>query len=231
MSDEYPLNIYFAGDLFTHKDLAGNALLAEAISELSDQRFCSVLPQNLAHPERSPRQLRDQNLMNLLESDLALFGFDGSELDAGTVVEYMFAKFADIPSVIVRSDFRTGVGDAKEFPWNLMACFYPRTEVEVIDAMSIYQNIFTEFPITQASDMLIEKRSSDVAKTMVRVIAQAVVDAFDRVLSEPSRMTSEQADVVYAWLASMPAFQMDDARATSILAQALQRKRDKGLLN
>ncbi|MBC2596215.1 nucleoside 2-deoxyribosyltransferase [Ruficoccus amylovorans] len=230
MANTPSLNIYFAGELFTHKDLAGNALLAEAISDLSDQRYCSVLPQNLARPGSTPRQLRDYNLLNLLECDLALFCFDGDDLDSGTVVEYMMAKFADIPTVIVRSDFRTGVGDAKDYPWNLMACFYPRTEVEIIDAMSIYQNIFKEFPLTEAADMLIERRSSDVAKTLVRVIAQAVVDAFDRVLETPSRMTPDQAEAVYAWLVQMPGFGEDIEHIRQVLSNALQRKRKRGLL-
>lgn len=230
MVEEHPLNIYFAGELFTHKDLAGNAMLAEAISELSDQRYCCVLPQNLAHPDRSPRELRDQNLLNLLESDLALFSFDGAELDAGTLVEYLFAKFADIPSAIVRTDFRTGMGDAVDYPWNLMVCFFPRTEVEIIDAMSVYQNIFKEFPITEASDMMIEKRSSDVAKTMVRVIAQAVIDAFDRVREKPNLMTAEQSEAIYGWLATMPGFEMEPGRAGQILKQALARKRERGLI-
>jgi hypothetical protein len=35
-----------------------------------------------------------------------LFLYNGTELDSGTVVEFMFSKFADIPSVIVRTDFR-----------------------------------------------------------------------------------------------------------------------------
>jgi len=43
-SDDHPLNIYFAGELFTHKDLVGNALLAEAIAELSEQRYCTPRP-------------------------------------------------------------------------------------------------------------------------------------------------------------------------------------------
>jgi len=42
----------------------------------------------------------------LLNCDLALFNFDGPELDLGTVVEFLFAKFADIPALILRMDFR-----------------------------------------------------------------------------------------------------------------------------
>jgi len=231
MPEEHSLNIYFAGELFTHKDLAGNALLAEAISDLSEQRYCCVLPQNLSRPDSQPHQLRDQNILNLLESDLALFCFDGTELESGLVAEYLIAKFADIPSVIVRTDFRFGAAHREDdFPWNPMVCFYPRTEVEIIDAMSVYQNIFQEFPWTDAADMLIEKRCSDVAKTMVRVVSQAVVDAFDRVLESSPRMEAAQAEAVYSWLALMPGFQMDTERAKNVMKQALARKRARGLL-
>ena len=50
-----------------------------------------------------PHSIRDSDLRELLSCDLALFTYDGAELDAGTVVEYMIAKVADIPSVIVRT--------------------------------------------------------------------------------------------------------------------------------
>ena len=43
----------------------------------------------------------------MIECDLALFNFDGTELDSGTVVEFILAKFLDVPSVIMRSDLRS----------------------------------------------------------------------------------------------------------------------------
>ena len=43
--------------------------------------------------------------------DLCILNYDGPELDSGTVVEFMVSKFADIPSVIVRTDFRNA-GDS-----------------------------------------------------------------------------------------------------------------------
>lgn len=225
------LNIYFAGELFTHKDLAGNAMLAEDIAELSEQRYCSVLPQNFEQRENNPKRIRDQDLMNLIESDLALFCFDGTELDSGTVVEFMVAKFADIPCVIVRTDYRSkSIGDQADFPWNLMASFYPRSEVEVIDAMGIYQNIFKEFPLVEIGDVLIEKRSSDVAQTMVRVLAQAIVDAFDRVLEQNPVLPAASAEVIYDWLARFAGFSIGDEAAVSQLKRALERKRQRGLL-
>lgn len=225
------LNIYFAGELFTHKDLAGNAMLAEAIADLSDQRYCSVLPQNFEQRGCSPHEIRDQDLLNLLESDLALFCFDGTELDAGTVVEFMTAKFADIPAVILRTDYRSqGIGDQNNHPWNLMVSAYPRSQVEIIDAMGIYQGIFKEFPLTDAADVLIEKRSSDVAHTMVRVIGQAIVDAFDRVLKERPLLPAQSAEVIYDWLARFAGFARGAEHIRPQLLRALQRKRDRGLL-
>ena len=49
--------------------------------------------------------------MGLMRSDVAMFAFDGIELDSGTVVEFMAAKMLDIPSVVYRSDFRGGSGE------------------------------------------------------------------------------------------------------------------------
>lgn len=226
-----PLNIYFAGELFTHKDLAGNAMLAEAISELSEHRYCSVLPQNFEQRHIEARRIRDQDLLNLLESDLALFCFDGTELDSGTVVEFMTAKFADIPSVVLRTDYRSkGVGDQEDYPWNLMASFYPRSEVEVLDAMGIYQKIFKEFPLTDAGDILIEKRSSDVAQTMIQVVAQAIVDAFDRVLEQRPVLPAASAEAVYDWLGRFAGYADGDERTVQRLKNALERKRSRRLL-
>ena len=39
--------IYFAGELFDHKHLIGNALLAAHIERLSNGRYRCVLPQDL----------------------------------------------------------------------------------------------------------------------------------------------------------------------------------------
>src|SRR5271157_2971424 len=69
------------------------------------------------------RPARDGRM--LVGSDLALFSFDGPDLDSGTVAEFMLAKFADIPSVILRSD-RRGASDRSP-QWNPMANYFPRT--------------------------------------------------------------------------------------------------------
>lgn len=98
---------YHAGPLFTQGDLLTNVLLSRAIIRQSRNKFVPMLPQDLEQRgDVTPQSIRDKDIRALLSCDLALFTYDGAELDSGTVVEYMIAKFADIPSVILRSDFR-----------------------------------------------------------------------------------------------------------------------------
>ena len=102
---------YFGGELFSTKHLLGNALLAESIFTRSGGRFVAVLPQNIEQQregDTSPHAIRDADIQALLACDLGLFHYDGPELDSGTVVEFMMAKFADLPAVILRTDFRRG---------------------------------------------------------------------------------------------------------------------------
>lgn len=137
MTDMEPKSIYLAGCLFDLRHLAGNALLGEAIEKVSKGRYKVYLPQDYEPESLGAKAIRDSDLKALLDCDLALFQFDGTELDSGTVVEFMTAKFADLPSVLLRTDFRKG-GDRNEDPWNLMCSFYPRTASLVVDGMHMY---------------------------------------------------------------------------------------------
>ena len=93
----------------------------------------------------SPLEIRDNDFRLLLESQLALFNFDGTELDSGTVVEFMAARFLQIPCVLFRTDFRSaGDQNADGEAWNLMCSGYPRTKVRFIGAMESYQRVFRE---------------------------------------------------------------------------------------
>jgi nucleoside 2-deoxyribosyltransferase len=81
------------------------------------------LPQDFDPRGTTPRTIRDHHIRSLVGCDLALFSFDGPDLDSGTLAEFMIAKFADIPSVILRSDRRGAGGRTSQ--WNPMANFYP----------------------------------------------------------------------------------------------------------
>lgn len=212
-----PRTIYLAGELFSVKHLAGNASLADHISALSAGRFRCILPQDLPQGASS-RALRDQDLRALLACDAALFHYDGLELDSGTVVEYLFAKFADMPAVLVRSDFRHA-GDQREGdPWNLMNSFYPRTSTVWINSMEIYHERLRE-GLTPAA----------AAEAVTRHVAGHVCAALDLVLALPPVLPRGIGPAVYEWLALMPGFD-DLPGARQEAARLHQDKVAKGLL-
>ena len=213
-----PLSIYLAGELFSAKHLAGNASLARHIGEASAGRFRCVLPQDFDQAGGTARDIRDADLRALLECDAALFHYDGLELDSGTVVEYLFAKFADIPSVLLRTDFRHA-GDQKEGdPWNLMSSFYPRTEIVRLDAMAIYQ-----------AALRVESGVSErAAAAMTKQIAGEACAALEKVLATPGLLPREMGAAVYAWLDLMTGSPVPAGSAPGL--ELFRAKVGKGLL-
>lgn len=226
--------IYFGGELFSSKHLFGNAVLAEAIFKLSQGRYVPILPQNLEQREVTAQGVRDQDLRTLLECDLGLFNYDGPELDSGTVVEFMVAKFADLPSVLLRSDFRNGgdqqggTGDA----WNLMSSFYPRTRVVQLDSMALYKHHFARGgqATSDPAALLERNESAHAGQSMITQIAQDVIAALDAVLAMPPVLPMNLAESVYHWLALMPGLAgLSEDNIQSALSLCKQ-KRAKGLL-
>jgi len=224
-----PNTFYFAGDLFDSKHLVGNALLAEEIHRQSDGALLPVLPQNLEQRETSAHSIRDNDILCLLDCDLALFHFDGSELDSGTVVEFMFAKFADIPSVVVRSDFRAK-GDQEMHPWNLMASFYPRTEVVLLDAMALYQKALRPQEDDGPAEFMKEGLSRRRSEGLLVEVSERVVEAFGKVTAQAPVLPPDQAETVFDWIAKMPGFRNGYTGQRDRIAAALRRKVEKNLL-
>ena len=186
-----PYTIYFAGHLFDHKDLAGNALLASHIDSGSQGRYQCILPQDLEQRGIGPMGIRDQDLRAVMECDLSLFNFDGAELGSGAVVEYMYAKMLDIPTVILRTDFRHGGDqDAGGDPWNLMVSFYPRTRILHLDGMQWYQEA-----LAQGGD------ATAVADRYQRRIATEVITLLDEVRGDSPIMEGGRpgAEIAYRW--------------------------------
>lgn len=218
MVSSQPLSVYLAGELFSSKHLAGNAALAQKISEASGGRFRCVLPQDFDQTSSHARDIRDADLRALLACDAALFHYDGLELDSGTVVEYLFAKFADIPSVLLRTDFRHA-GDQKEGdPWNLMSSFYPRTEIVRLDAMALYHAGLRE----EDGD------SERAAAGMTARIATETCAALEKVLAVPAVLPRALGEAVYAWLDLMPGSGSPESGARAL--ELFRAKVGKGLL-
>ncbi len=219
--------IYFAGELFDHKHLIGNALLAAHIERLSNGRYRCVLPQDLEQTDSRAVDIRNQDLIGVATCDLALFNFDGSDLDSGTVVEFVYAKLLDIPAVILRTDFRGGGDqDTDGDAWNLMASFYPRTRNVTLNAMAWYQEERRE------SDM-----AADAGARYCDRIARAVLDALDAVRAESPQLGAAPDGVehLYRWALSFPGSGLAERMAANdSLENAVHRlvgdKLAKGLL-
>ncbi|WP_052361966.1 nucleoside 2-deoxyribosyltransferase [Geminisphaera colitermitum] len=232
--------VYFGGELFSLKHILGNAYLAEEIYERSHGRFLCRLPQDIEFRNKRPKTIRDKDLLALIESDLALFNFDGTELDGGTLVEFMFAKFADIPAVILRSDIRASGDQPGGAPWNLMASFWPRTVSVVIPSLALYKTAQKQRshrtavrppPASSATDDIVVRlaglHSSATAQRMCEVIADKIVTALDKATRLSPTMPKHLREEVYQWLARMPGLDGKEKvlrkHFESILAQKVRR--------
>lgn len=216
------LSIYFAGDIFDHKDLVGNALLARHIETQSGQRYRCVLPQNLEQASNRAVAIRNQDLLQVMHCDLALFNFDGDDLDSGTVVEFMLAKMLDIPSLIVRSDFRSAGDQNKDGDdWNLMVSFYPRARKFQFNAMAWFQGAHRD--------------GDDPAQTLDGLyvpLSRDIVSELDAVCREPSLLGGdlERALQLYRWAYAFPGSGLADDLDEDALDSLLHRKLALGLL-
>lgn len=208
---------YNGGELFSLKHLLGNAKLCDDIFTISKGKYEPLLPQDLPTPDLDPRAIRDADLLALLSSDLALFHFDGSDLDSGTVLEFLFAKCADIPCVLLRSDFRSA-GDNSHAPWNLMVDGFPRTNNIILNSLTLYKHH------AKASH-----NSVDRALLATREVATSVIDSFDELLTRAPVLSKTLRHAVYEWLSIMPDFKAPHDTANQIKS-ILSRKIKNGLL-
>ena len=221
--------VYIAGELFSLKHLIGNAWLAEAIYEKSHGRFRGVLPQDFVELRgRSGRAIRDYNLRALVACDLALFNFDGTDLDSGTVIEFMFAKFADIPSVLLRTDIRNA--DHREDPWNLMASYFPRTSSVILPALFDYRGALQRGQRREHALHLAGQQSSAAAQVVCEKVAAQCVRAFDRVLAVQPVMPKHLREEAYQWLALAPALRGTEKDLRKEFERHLERKVERELL-
>ena len=190
------LNVYFAGALYSHKDLIGNAIVAEAINRLSAGRYRCLVPQDMEQSSARAMDIRDQDLKAVIESDLAIFNFDGTDLDSGTVVEFVTAKNLDLPSVLVRTDFRVaGDQDKDGEPWNLMCSFFPRTQVTCINGMLWYH---------EAGE--IDGGELARAARLCERIAKTLIDEMDAAFAQPPIAPFDRAALLtrYHWALTNP---------------------------
>jgi len=156
----------------------------------------------------SAQDIGDKDIVTLIGCDLALFNFDGPELDSGTVSEFMFAKFADIPSLLLRTDFRRG-GDQGIDPWNLMMSFYPRTRTLCLNSMEIYKEALSAgLAAVPAGQNLVEE------------VAKAAVKELELLSKMTPAIRNELAEPVFRWLSKMPGFHSSESEEKVMTALA-----------
>lgn len=219
-SETKPFTVYLAGDLWTHKDLIGNALLGEYIKKVSRGRYECVLPQDLEEPVQRTVDIRNLDLKHVMTCDMAIFNFDGANLDAGTVVEFMYAKMLDVPCLILRTDFRSaGEGGPDQDPWNLMATHWPRTQVLKLHGMVDYQK---------------SKVAKDLGKTiknLYRKMASQIIEGLDLARMEKPLVTDPaRLHTLYDWAVQCPGAGYSDLFSKSEVKELLSKKVAKGLL-
>ena len=215
--------IYFAGALFDHKELIGNAILASYINKLSKEKYRCVLPQDLEQSTNRAVDIRNQDLSCVLACDLAIFNFDGTELDSGTVVEFLYAKTLDIPAIIIRSDIR-GSGDQNREgdPWNLMASFYPRTRKLEFNAMEWYQREINS--LSGGQDIF------DTADRLYKKIANSVITELDIVIQDSPLLSTDQGQAfnLYGWASVFPGSGLTEIAPN--IDDIIISKKNKGLI-
>lgn len=220
--------VYFGGELFSLKHLIGNAWLAEAIYEKSHGKFRCLLPQDFVVTRRSARAVRDYSLRALVACDLALFNFDGPDLDSGTIVEFMMAKFADVPTVLLRTDVRPA-GDTKSEPWNLMATGFPRTTAVVVGSLPQYRARVQRRRLDDAL-RLAGQHGSAAAQLVCEQTAAQCVRAFERVLATEPTIPKYLREEAYQWLAQFPAIRGKQKALRKEFEHYLEAKVEKELL-
>jgi nucleoside 2-deoxyribosyltransferase len=215
-----PFSIYFAGDLWSHKDLIGNAILADYIEKVSKGRYRVVLPQNLEQSTNRSVDIRNQDLKQVMTCDMAIFNFDGSELDSGTVVEFMYAKMLDVPCVILRTDFRSsGEGGQDQDPWNLMATHWPRTKVIKLNGMAEYQGSRVPGTLARTIEKLYRKMSAQI------------IESLDEVRKDkPLISNAAQLATLFHWAVESPGAGYGELFSQGEVQQVLAAKMAKGLL-
>ena len=176
------MRIYHAGDLFDFKHLSGNRLLSDAVQKVSHGFYQTILPQDTEGNRLRNTSIRNGDLELVMSCHLALFNFDGTDLDSGTVVEFMITKMLDIPCVLLRTDFRNaGDQTVSSDPWNLMCSDYPRSLTVRIHAMNLYHQYVS---------------GPDGLSAYLGEIATQVISGFDRVRTMPSLF---QGDLAMNW--------------------------------
>lgn len=229
MKKQSSLAVYFSGGTTGFAHLLGHAGLAEAVYEKSHGRYLCRLPQDFAPRASHSRFARDQRLRALLGCDAGLFCLDGAAPDGVTAAEFMFAKFADLPAVVLRD---TAAGGSR-VPLGQPTDFCPRTVTLSLDSLRAYRALQTGRRPRRAPDeitRLAGQHASATAAHLCDQVAVGVVRALDKAVALDPVMPRYLREEVYIWLALMLGLRGKARDLRKEFEHHLERKVKRGLL-
>lgn len=214
-----PISIYWAGGLFDFKELLGNLQLGTAVEEVSNGKYKVIFPQNgESETSRDIQVIRNQDLLAVLQSDVIVANFDGTELDSGTVVEFCFAKALDIPAVLLRTDFRN-CGDSEDAPWNLMCAGWQRSNTLWINSMEEYHRFLQD-----------SGKQAALIADWPHAMAKKIIQTLDDVISQPAWLPFEQAMEHYRRTIKSAGSDLEKMIPDQTLKDILEKKHRHGML-
>ncbi|MCB2178614.1 nucleoside 2-deoxyribosyltransferase [bacterium] len=232
-----PYTIYSAGGLFMQHELATNVLIKEAVWRLSDGKFQLNLPQSREMQELDQDNIeayiRNDDLLQVITADILLARFDGLELDSGTVVEYMMAKFLGKPTVILRTDFRSVSFLPECEPYNSMVKNWPRTVEIHLHSYMIWAGLMQEEHQVLGDNPPPQsklKTELDLVQKSVDEIAIKIIAGIETVLEMESPYPPEYQEVVYQAARYSLGCGFDQMLTANELEQTIQRFRKNGTL-
>jgi nucleoside 2-deoxyribosyltransferase len=219
--------IYSAGGLFTQDELATNVMIKEAVWRLSNGKFQLFLPQSREFQELDQPSLeayiRNTDLLEVVKADILLVRFDGLELDSGTVVEYMMAKFLGKPTVILRSDFRSV---------SFLPLCEPYNSIH-LNSFGIWAELFSAERLAHSdSESLQGSMNAEIGTLQKSVdeVAKQVIAALEAVIEMKSPYPPEYQEVAYQASRYAPGSGFSELMTKSKLEEIVQRLKRNGTL-
>ena len=229
--------VYAAGEIFTQHNLATNVFIKDSVWKQSNSRFELVLPQSkeLRHIDHSDitAQIRNIDLLQVLEADIFLARFDGLELDAGSVVEFMLAKFLGKPTVILRCDSRRLGGKDLDEPYNLMVKNWPRTIEIHFDSLYKFTTGFADEREKLGNiDTFHTTIEAELQTVMMGIdeLAQKIIHGLETVLEMKSPYPDEYQEIVYKVARYSPAGGFEQLLSEKELEALVEKFRRNGTL-
>ena len=234
---ENKYTVYAAGGIFTQHELATNVFIKDSVWRQSNGKFELVLPQSkelreLDRPDLAA-YIRNVDLVHVVKSDLFLARFDGLELDAGTLIEFMLAKFLGKPTVILRCDSRRLSGENVDEPYNLMVKNWPRTTEVHYDSLIKFTGGFADEWKLLGNVSIFQTTIKAELKTVMKgidEIAQIIVGGLETVLEMKSPYPDDYQEIVYKAIRYSPGSGFEQLLSEEDLTTVIRKLRESGTL-